>query len=118
MKLITQLSNKGALRCWQTPQNGSIEIDVDVDDLPSDVRSGIADRLHDDQFVCKGEVNAEGSVDPSTLWDDQPDLLTLDGDDVDDLINAVREDMEGLQEELEEHRKHLANKKAKVSSAA
>lgn len=118
MKVFTKLTNRGQLRCSQDPRNGIIEIEFDVDDLPLDVRSGIADRLHDDELVCVGSVSAEGDVKPSMEYDGQPELLALDGDDVDDLINAVREDMEGLEEELEEYRKHLASKKAELSTTA
>jgi hypothetical protein len=74
-------------------------IDCDLDDLPYEDRKHIAARLFQHEYVCEGVANEDGGVEPSVTCG-QPNLICVDGADVDSFLEAVRRDQEEVEDYL------------------
>jgi len=115
IKLIVKLTNRAVLRSGEDIEGNQFTFDCEPGDLPGDVREQIADRLHEDAFLCKASVNDDGTVEPSVTYHntyEEPDLLLVDGTDIGDLIKAVRQD----QTDVEEHSAYRAAREQKPAA--
>jgi hypothetical protein len=101
--LNVRLTNRAISRSGEDIEGGQYTFDCDLGDLPGHARKQIADRLHDDTNLCKGDVTDAGTVEPSVTYQfnaEEPDLLVVDGTGIDDLIKAVRQDQAEIQDIL------------------
>ena len=53
MKLKVKLKNRAALRSGEDIQGNQFAFECDPSELPQDVRRLIADRLHEDSYLCQ-----------------------------------------------------------------
>ena len=98
MQLIVSVTNRAILRSGENIQGNRWAVDCEVSDLPPNARRQLADRLFEDTFVCEGVVNEVGTVEPRLGEYGEPILLRVDGTDLRDLVEAIRQDQREVEE--------------------
>jgi hypothetical protein len=101
MIIIAKITNDAALRSGENVQGNQYSFEFEPGELPGNVRRWIADRLYDDTYLCVSVLDRDDNVEPS-VSNGGPDLLVVDGTDIEALIQAVREDQEEVERCLSE----------------
>jgi hypothetical protein len=101
MTIIAKMTNRAALRSGEDIEGNQFPFEVEPGELPGDVRRWIADRLYDDTYLCVSVLDEDDNVEPS-VSNGLPDLLVVDGTDIEALVQAVREDQEEVERCLSE----------------
>jgi hypothetical protein len=91
MEIKAKITNRAALRSGVDIEGNQFPFEVDPGDLPDDVGKNIADRLYEDTYLCVAVLDKDDNIEPS-VSNAGPDLLIVDGTELKDLIEAVRQD--------------------------